>query len=457
MSWPVLEPRRTFVPGWHIDVMCDHLEAVSRGEIQNLLINVPPGFMKSLLVSVLWPAWEWGPCGRPDLRYITSSYNEALSIRDNRRTRNLIQSPWYQSLWGRTFRLVGDQNEKRRFDTNHKGYKIATSVGGLGTGERADRFEIDDPHNIKDSESDAKRESVLLWLNETVPTRLNDPETSATIMIMQRVHARDCSGEVLSRELGYTHLCIPMEYDSEHSPRTRYFTDPRHKEGELAWPARFPRHVVDALKKKLGVYAVAAQFQQQPAPRGGGLFHREWFEVVEAAPAHMDKRVRGWDLAASETDEAKFTAGVRIGVVRGIYYVEHVTRLRGSPEKVERALATTASQDGRSTIVDLPQDPGQAGKSQIRYLRSQLAGYTVHSSPESGDKRQRAEGFASQAEAGNVKLVRGPWNDTYLEELCTFPRGEFSDQVDASSRAFARLISSAHSEGIGLPEVVSCA
>lgn len=455
MAWSVLEPRRTFVPGWHIDAMCEHLEAVSRGEIQNLLINVPPGFMKSLLVDVLWPAWEWGPLGRPDLRYVSSSYNEALTIRDNRRTRGLIQSPFYQALWGNTFRLVGDQNEKRRFDTNHKGYKIATSVGGLGTGERADRFLIDDPHNVRDAESDPKRESVLLWLNETVPTRLNDPDISAIVMIMQRVHARDSSGEVLARDLGYTHLCIPMEYDPEYSPVTPYFTDPRRKKNELAWPARFSRERVEKLKQALGTYAVSAQFQQQPAPRGGGLFKREWFEVVGAAPARIERSVRGWDLAASETDTAKYTAGVRISIVRGFYYIEDVVRLRGSPEKVERALVNTASQDSRSTVVDIPQDPGQAGKSQVRYLKGQLAGYIVHSSPESGDKKQRAEAFASQAEAGNVKLVRGDWNETYLDELCNFPRGEFSDQVDATSRAFSRLIQRPMHEGIAAPEVVT--
>ena len=183
-AWPVLEPKREFIPGWHIDAICDHLEAVHRGEITRLLINVPPGCMKSLTTDVFFPAWEWGPQNRPDLRYVASSYSQDLTIRDNRRTRSLIQSDWYRSLWGDRFKLVSDQNAKTRFDTNHMGFKIATSVGGLSTGERGDRFIIDDPHNIKDGESLAKRKEVNQWFMETVPTRMNDPEKSAIITIM---------------------------------------------------------------------------------------------------------------------------------------------------------------------------------------------------------------------------------------------------------------------------------
>ncbi len=161
--WDIIEPGRTYVPGWHIDAICEHLEAVTSGEIIRLLINVPPGAMKSLTTDVFWPAWEWGPKNMPGMRYVSSSYSQDLTIRDNRRTRNLIQSSRYQAAWGDRFQLTTDQNAKTRFDTDKMGFKIATSVGGLGTGERGDRFIIDDPHNVKDGESDAKRGEALLY------------------------------------------------------------------------------------------------------------------------------------------------------------------------------------------------------------------------------------------------------------------------------------------------------
>lgn len=440
LGWHVLEPKRDFVPGWHIEAICEHLEAVSDGEIIRLLINIPPGCMKSLTTDVFWPAWEWGPRNQPGLRYVSASYSEALTIRDNRRCRNLLRSDWYQRRWGKRFQLVGDQNAKVRYDTDHYGFKIATSVGGLGTGERGDRFIIDDPHNVVEGESDAKRRAVLLWFDESVTTRVNDPETSAIVVIMQRVHDKDVSGDIISRDLGYTHLKLPMEFEPEERCRTYFFRDPRKEEGELLWPARMPAEVVERDKKTMGTYAVAAQFQQRPTPRGGGMFKRDWFEVVEAAPA-TGTVVRGWDLAASETLTAAFTSGVKMRrTSEGIFYIEDVVRFRGSPGKVDQTLKNTTSQDGYMVRVDLPQDPGQAGKSQVKYFTRLLAGYNVRCSTESGSKETRAEPFSAQAEAGNVKLVRGLWNDEYLDELCLFPFSDFKDQVDASSRAFSALI-----------------
>lgn len=441
LSWPILEPGREFVMGWHIDAICDHLQAVTRGEITRLLINVPPGCMKSLTTEVFWPAWEWGPRHRPDLRYVSASYSNDLTVRDNRRCRNLIKSEWYQSLWGNTFRLVGDQNAKMRFDTDYAGFKIATSVGGLGTGERGDRFIIDDPHNIKDGESDAKRLAALLWFTETVPTRMNDPEKSSIVIIMQRVHDQDISGYILEKDLGYEHLMIPMEFEPDRKCYTCIgFEDPRSEDGELMWPERMTHAVLDRDKKVMGAYAVASQFQQRPSPRGGGMFHKDWFEIVDSVPAKRET-VRGWDLAASDIHTAAYTAGVKMSRCHdGFFYIEDVRRIQATEAKVERLIKNTAAEDGFNVRISGPQDPGQAGKAQAKYYIRQLAGYDVKFTPESGDKMTRAKPLAAQAEAGNVKIVRGLWNDDYIDELCMFPFGKFKDQVDASSRAFSELI-----------------
>jgi predicted phage terminase large subunit-like protein len=185
------------------------------------------------------------------------------------------------------------------------------------------------------------------------------------------------------------------------------------------------------------------------------MFKRDWFEVVDAAPA-LGTVVRGWDLAASETVTAAFTSGVKMRrTPEGIFYIEDVVRFRGSPGKVDQTFKNTASQDGYMVRVDLPQDPGQAGKSQVKYFTRLLAGYNVRCSTETGSKETRAEPLSAQAEAGNVKLVRGLWNDDYLDELCLFPFSDFKDQVDASSRAFAALIPKRSEDDIPQgPEVV---
>lgn len=442
LAWPILEPGRDFVPGWHVDAICDHLEAVTSGQITRLLINVPPGCMKSLTTEVFWPTWEWGPKNKPSTRYVSASYSEALTVRDNRRARTLIQSPWYQKLWGDRYALVSDQNAKMRFDTDKMGFKIATSVAGLGTGERGDRFIIDDPHNVKEGESELVRNSALLWFTEVVPTRVNDPTNSAIVVIMQRVHQDDISGYIVAKELGYDHLMLPMEYEPDRHCKTVIgFSDPRTEENELLWPERMTRQVIERDKKVMGSYACAGQFQQRPSPRGGGMFQKDWFEVVDCVPSGRGKKVaRGWDLAATEGDNAAWTAGVRMSIIDGIIYIEHCHRLRGTPDKVEKAIENIASQDGHYTRISIPQDPGQAGKSQKKYLATKLIGYDVRFSPETGDKELRAQGLAAQAEAGNVKIVRGEWNGAFFDELCTFPASKFKDQVDAASRAFHTLI-----------------
>lgn len=443
LLWKVLEPNRDFVGGWHIDAVCEHLEAITNKQLMRLLINIPPGCMKSLTTNVFWPAWEWGPRNRPDMRYVGASYSDLLTIRDNRRCRNLIRSPIYQRLWGNRFHVVDEQDAKKRFDTDYRGFKIATSVGGLGTGERGDRFIIDDPHNIKDGESEAKRLATRLWFEEVVPTRVNDPEESAILIIMQRVHEKDVSG--LAIEQGYEHLRLPMEFEADHKCFTSIgFEDPRTEDGELLWKNRMTAKVVERDKGVLGEYATAAQFQQRPTPRGGGMFKREWFPIVDKAPDNPDKVVRGWDLAASVKKRAAYTAGARVSRVshgKGYrFYIEHVLRFRGTSGQVEDKIKSTAASDGYSVKISLPQDPGQSGKAQANQLVSMLAGFTVKTSPESGDKEVRAEPVASQAEAGNIFLVRGTWNEPFLEEMSKFPNSDFKDQADATSRAFAELI-----------------
>lgn len=438
-AWHVVEPSVDYVHGWHIDAICRHLEAVTSGEITRLLINVPPGTMKSLLCGVFWPAWEWGPRNRPELRYLGSSYSEHYAKRDNRRMRDLVASEWYQTLWGDRVKLT--RSGEMAFANTRTGFRQGVPFSRL-TGGRGDRVIIDDPHSVDGAESEAERLSTVRTFRESVPTRLNDPQRSAIVVVMQRLHEADVSGTILALGLGYEHLMLPMEFEPERCCRTSIgFTDPRTEEGELLFPERFPRAVVERDKVPLGSYAVAGQFQQRPSPRSGGLFQRGDFEIVDAVPAGA-KRCRAWDFAASKARPGRqpdWTVGLRMAEADGIFFVETIARGRWSSTEVERNLKNMATQDGPTVMIRMPQDPGAAGKADAETKIKLLAGFPIRVLSVTGDKATRAKPASAQAEAGNVKLVRGDWNEVFLDEICAFPNAQFDDQVDAFADALNEL------------------
>jgi hypothetical protein len=297
LAWPVLEPATRLRWGWALDAICAHLEAVTEEQIKRLLINCPPGMMKSLITGVFWPAWEWGPRNRPGTRVLGSSYSDEYAIRDNRRMRDLVASEWYQQRWGDRVQLV--RMGETSFSNDATGSRQGVPFQRL-TGGRADRIIIDDPHSTEGAESDADRERAVRIFRESVTTRLNDPERTAIVIIMQRLHEGDISGTILSENFGYEHLMLPMEFETERRCQTSIgFVDPRAGDGELLFPQRFPREVVDRDKIPMGSYAVAAQFQQRPTPRGGGLIQVEKLEIVDDYP-HDGRKVRCWDTAATE-------------------------------------------------------------------------------------------------------------------------------------------------------------
>ncbi len=339
-AWPVLHPGTPYVHGWHIDAICEHLEAITDGRITRLLINVPPGTMKSLLVSVFWPAWEW--TFRPELQYLTTSYSEGYVKRDSRRMRDLVTSDWYQALWP----LALPRTAEISFENSKRGFREGKPFASL-TGGRGDRVIIDDPHSTETAESEADRATSIRVFRESVPTRLNDPERSAIIVIMQRLHEEDISGQIIKLGLGYEHLMLPMEFEPDRRCSTSIgFIDPREDNGELLFPERFPRHVVERDKVPMGSYAVAGQLQQRPAPRSGGMFQRGDFEIVDAVPAGARHRCRAWDFAASKEKpgaQPDWTVGLRMVHYDGIFYVEDVRRDRWTPGDVEKNLKNTAS------------------------------------------------------------------------------------------------------------------
>lgn len=462
-AWPWLDPA-PFIDGHHLHILSEYLEAFIAGEIPRLLLNIPPGHMKSLSVSVLLNAWCWTKKARVGKRFMATSYRADLALRDADKTRQLIRSPWFQQRWGsitgalRETQLTirKDQDQKTRFANDKGGYRFSTSISGI-MGEGGDYVILDDPHNVEQAESDDYRDNVVDRIRMALPTRVRSP-TGGVCVMMQRLHERDYAGAMIADAAELVHVCLPARYEAKHpfvcKPKTLPSGqvlpgDFRETDGQLLWPELFNENRVRTLETELGSYATAGQLQQRPHPREGGLFKRHWFEDKFVDPGDIPKGsttiVRGWDLAATDANatgasRAAYTVGLRLRYVRQKIYIEDVVRFRGSPNKVRTTMRTLGDQDGRGVIVDFPQDPGQAGKAQAQDIAADFPRHRVFYSPESGDKTVRAEAPAAQAEAGNVYIVRAPWNTTFLDELCAFPGGAFADQVDAFSRAYHRAV-----------------
>lgn len=435
-AWPVVDPGMPLKWGWHMDAVCEHLEAITRGDITRLLINIPPGTSKSSLVNVYWPAWEWGPLGMAYLRIISASHEQGLAVRDAVKMRRIIQSDWFQERWPLVF--TGDQNQKTYYENDKSGFRQACAVGSM-TGRRGDRITWDDPLSVEKSFSVAHRQTAIDVLKETLPTRLNDPEKSAICMVMQRLHEEDPSGYILDNDLGYEHLCLPMEFEPERKCYTSIgFEDPRTEEGELLFPERFPQSVIDRDKKVMGSYAWAGQSQQRPAPRSGGFFKWENLEVVKATP-EIVRTVRYWDKAGTDGGGA-YTAGVKMGKGKdGNFYVMDVVRGQWEAHKREKIIKQTAEADGIDVEIWIEQEPGSGGKESAQSTIRNLAGFNCKAEKVSGDKEVRAEPYSVQVEAGTIKILSQEWTKPFIDEHKTFPVGKYKDQVDAAAGGFNKL------------------
>lgn len=435
-AWPIVEPRTPYVPGWHLDAIMDHLSAVTDGTIRQLLVNIPPRHAKSLMVAVFWQTWVW--TFRPWSRWLFASYAATLSVRDSLKSRRILLSPWYQSQFSERVTLTGDQNLKSRFENTATGYRIATSVGGVGTGEGGDVVVVDDPHKVDAAESDVQRERAVTWWNTEMSTRLNDPETGAHVVVMQRVHESDLAGSVL--EQGYTHLCLPAEYDPKRQcviPSTG-FRDPRTQEGELLWPARFSRVELERLKTVLGSYNAAAQLQQVPSPPGGGIFRRDWWRYWEVLPDPVDEWLQSWDMTFKFTTDGSYVVGQVWARVGAAFYLVRQVRDHMDFPATCRALREMTALFPQARL-KLVEDKAN-GPAVIASLRQQVQGLVAV--PVVGSKDARAHAVAPLVEAGNVYIPtpeQAPWVGDFVEELASFPRAAHDDQVDATSQALLRL------------------
>ena len=446
-AWHVIEPATTFVDNWHIRVICEHLEAVSRGEVRKLVINIPPRHMKSLLVSVFWPAWTW--IDFPAKRMIYASYAEKLSDKHSVLCRRILQSRWYQERWGERWTFAGDQNLKRFYENTVGGFRMATSVGGVATGEGGDLFVVDDPHNVAEVESEVKRESVIDWYDGAISTRLNSP-TAARVIIMQRVHEEDLSGHLLAADREWEHLVLPAEFEPTHP--YRHLDDPRTDHGELLWPDLWDQKWITEKRAELGSYRYAGQYSQAPAPLEGGIFRKAWWGRYDEPPP-MAQVIESWDMAFKDTDGSDYVVGQVWGRDLANRYLLAQIRARldfvATCEAVEALAAFTRARWPKARGAILVEDKAN-GSAVIAALRKRIAGL-IAVEPEGG-KESRAHAVAPEVEAGNVYLpasdviacpVDDRWKattvDDFLHELGTFPNAAFDDQVDAFTQALIRL------------------
>lgn len=438
-AWEIVEPN-PYIDNWHIGAICEHLQAVTRGEIMKLLLNIPPGCSKSLLCSVFWFCWEWA--NDPTLRWMFFSYDGTLSVRDSMRCRNLLQSVWYQSQW--PIDLASDKNKRELYENTNGGWRMASTPGGHGTGEHPHRIVVDDPNNVKQAESEIERKRINDWWDLTMPTRgvaLN----ARRVGIMQRLHEEDWSGHVLQEEEDWTHIVLPMRFEKDRMKTTVLgWDDPRTEEGELLTPNLFSDEKLKSVESILGIYGTAGQMAQRPAPREGGLFRVNSFTIIDAIPADAKNFVRAWDKAGSEAT-GDYTAGVLGCEYEGKIYFLDLQHGQWNSGRRDDNVDATASLDytdyGQRVQIWIEKEPGSGGKQSGELSVSRLRGYRakLELACASSNKNLWADSLASQCDVGNVYLLRGPWNNKFIKEFIAFPNAAHDDIVAAASLCFMKL------------------
>lgn len=448
--FPIIEPGQEFCDNWHLESIAEHLEAVSRGDIPNLVINIPPGCMKSILTSVCWPAWEWA--NDPTIRIMSASYGADLAIRDAAKTREIVNSDWYQANWPEV-KIKAGSDQKTKYELTGGGWRMATSVGGRATGEHPDRKIVDDPHNAKQAESDAEREQALTWFDRTLSTR-GQSRGASTVVVMQRLHEQDITGHILSDLSGYQHLCIPMEYDGVRRKTSLGYYDPRKTKGELLWPKMFDDTSVTTLKQLLGSYGSAGQLQQDPTPATGGILKAS---AINLWPADkplppFEYVIQSYDCAFTEhtsgdptacTVWAVFTHQGRRQVMLIDAWDEHLSY----PDLRARAIKDWSTEYGATSVKDgmrrarkpdrVLVEAKASGQSLLQDLRLAKVPAVAYN-PGNADKISRAHqaaptlelGFVWVPESGKNRGQAVSWAQGFVKQVAKFPVAAHDDYVD---------------------------
>lgn len=461
-GWHVLEPSTDLIWGRHIDAICDHLEAVYRGELMDLLINIPPGHMKSLLVSVFWQAWIW--LDNPSWQMLYGSYDMGLATRDTVKFRDLVTSEWYQETFRPNWKARPDQNVKSWFANTLGGYHMAVTISGRGTGFHADGRVVDDPHNVEEAPTEDKLEVAAFWHFKRMNSRGNNPKTYRTVVVMQRIHEGDLSGRIKERnkksKKKHAHLCLPTEFDPDDACRTPLgFMDWRTERGELLFPEMFGPDEIEEAKGDLQ-HHFSGQHNQKPVPIKGGIIQFAWLRfwyvrrtppppvrvmmedgtvvTCEQArlPNRFDWKASSSDLAFKDKATNSLVAMQVWGALKNKYFLleqllEHMSFV------VSLANFETLVASHPECIAHLVEDKAN-GPALMSVLEDEVSGLTaINPKDFGGSKESRCEAAAPLFKSGNVYIPHPSvfgWVEAYRQELCTFPRSRRNDQVDSTTQ-----------------------
>jgi predicted phage terminase large subunit-like protein len=491
-----------FSDNWHLEDICNHMEAVARGYISRLLLNEPPRTGKTAIVSICFVAWVWAQRERsalmgPQVSFFYASYAEDLSLEHSDKCLMLIKSKWYQDRWGDRFKLIRERAS--HIGNNKGGYRMASSVDAKATGWGADILIADDPHLVKEAESEKVREDTVRWWSETMPSRLNNRKTGAMIVVMQRVHEGDLSGDILlkdelARKAGrlpnYVHFCVPMSYVpckhvnawvgdkvytfigdevDEIDEDNIFWIDRRAEEDELLWPDRYPASEIVKLEQELGPYAYAGQYQQVPNPRGGGIIKDEWWQEWddEAAKEHGVKPgeypgfeyiIAALDTAYTEKEENDPSALSIWGIFRDKAGNPKIFLIYCWAERYRmHELVARVGSDCRGQFID---DPQGRFKVDRLIIENKAAGQSVHQElarlfglfdfgielvdPSKGfvkspDKSARLQTVVHLFAEGLVYAPDKEWADEMIKQCSLVPRAVHDDLADTCSMALIYL------------------
>ncbi len=425
-----LNPRTPFSFGWHVELIAAKLTAVHHGKIRRLIINLPPRHLKSHLASVAFPAWCLGR--RPSAEILCVSYAQELADKLSRDCRRILASDWYQRVF--PTRLSPLHQAVPEFETTAQGCRIATSVGGLLTGRGADIIVIDDPLKPEEALSEAQRRAANEWFDHTLYSRLNDKQEGAIVLIMHRLHEDDLVGHVLAQE-DWEIVRLPAIAEEDETILAETPLGPRgftRRRGEALHPKREPLATLAQIRRTIGEYNFAGQYQQMPAPLGGGLVKAGWFQHYAAAERPVfDRIVQSWDTASKATELSDFSVCTSWGIVAKNLYLIDVLRRRMEYPELKRAVRAQCERFRPSVV--LIEDKA-SGTQLIQELIADGLHAVTRYRPQ-GDKVMRMHAQTAMIENGFVRLPEAaPWLAPFLHELTVFPHGRHDDQVDATAQ-----------------------
>ena len=425
-----LNPQAAFAENWHLEVIAAKLTAVREGKIRRLIINLPPRHLKSMMASIAFPAWYLGH--DPSAQLLCVSYAQDLADKLARDCRSIMMSPWYGKIFPTH---LAARQAVQEFITTRQGYRLATSTGGVLTGRGADIIVIDDPLKPEEALSAAQRKAANEWYDHTLYSRVNDKRHGAIVIVMQRLHEDDLVGHVLGQEQ-WEVIRFPAIAEADEVHRIETIWGPQcfsRRQGEALHPGREPLEVLDRIRRTTGEYNFAGQYQQSPAPLGGGLVKAEWFKryAEKDRPERFDRIVQSWDTANKATELSDFSVCTTWGVKDKNLYLLGVFRRRLEYPALKRAVREQQSLFGASVV--LIEDKA-SGTQLIQELIAEGC-HAVKGYQPINDKIMRLNSQTAMIENGFVHIPEvAPWLAEYLHELTVFPNGKHDDQVDSTAQ-----------------------